>query len=66
MNERDWPRWMDTKTAAAYTSFEAGTLENWRYLKDKKGPEWIRLPGGDIRYDRLVLDAWMESMRAAS
>lgn len=66
MNERDWPRWMDTATAAAYTCFEAGTLENWRYQKRKTGPDWIRLPGGSIRYDRSVLDSWMESQKAAS
>ena len=66
MNDRDWPRWMDTSTAAAYTCFETGTLENWRYQKRKSGPDWIRLPGGSIRYDRLVLDSWMESQKVAS
>lgn len=66
MNQPEWPRWMDTATAAVYTCFAAGTFENWRYSKDRKGPEWVRLPGGDIRYDRLALDAWMESMRVAS
>lgn len=54
-------RLLNTEAAADYISMAAGTLENWRY--QKKGPKWVRLPGGDIRYDVVDLDAWIDELK---
>jgi hypothetical protein len=66
MNDRLWPRWMDTATAAEYICRERGTLENWRYAKDPEGPPWFPGKGGKPTYDRIKLDAWMEGMEKAA
>lgn len=63
MYERDWPRLVDTKAAAAYLALEPGTLENWRYLQ--KGPRVTRPGGRAVRYDVRDLDAWIDSQKAA-
>jgi len=46
---------------STYLGKPRGTLRNWRY--QGKGPKWIRLEGGDIRYDWADIEAWLETQR---
>lgn len=56
-------RLLDTPHAAVYLGFETGTLENWRY--QGVGPRFIKIKRA-VRYDQADLDAWIESVKAAS
>lgn len=44
------------KDAAAYLAVEEKTLRNWRWLG--KGPKFVKLAGGAIRYDDAELAAY--------
>ena len=57
-------KWHDTKSAARYTGFAAGTLENWRLAEPRRGPDFRRV-GRAIRYDQAALDRFIEQGQAA-
>ncbi|WP_342372454.1 helix-turn-helix domain-containing protein [Propioniciclava soli] len=50
---------LDTRAAAAYLGYAAHTLECWRW--ERRGPLYLKLPSGAIRYDRDALDEWAKS-----
>jgi predicted DNA-binding transcriptional regulator AlpA len=54
-----------TKEAGIYLGMAAKTLENWRPMTPRRGPRWFRLEGGDIRYDKTDLDAYIEEWKRA-
>lgn len=58
-------RLYDTKGAAEYLSLAPKTLENWRPMEPRRGPKWFRLDGGDIRYDKADLDAYIKERKVA-
>ncbi|MBP8882259.1 MAG: DNA-binding protein [Dermatophilaceae bacterium] len=43
-------------------SLAPGTLNNWRALG--KGPRYVKLEGGVVRYPRAGVLAWMDAQRA--
>ena len=53
---RDQRRWLDLDGAADYLSASAGQVRDWR----RKGLPCVKV-GEVLRFDRLALDAWMES-----
>lgn len=54
--------YLTTDEAAVYLGLSAGTLENWRYGVEKKGPEYCQ-PSGKVYYRVSDLDNWIESGR---
>lgn len=48
---------LTTEEAARRLGMKPGTLENWR--QQKKGPRFIKLPTGAVRYISEELDAWI-------
>lgn len=55
---------INEKVAAGHTGFAVGTLRNWRM--HGKGPAFIKLPNGSIRYDIAELERWMLSGEKAA
>lgn len=51
-------RYLKTPQAAALLGLSSATLEDWRW--QRKGPPYIRLSSGCIRYDEDQLTEWME------
>jgi predicted DNA-binding transcriptional regulator AlpA len=49
---------LTTEEAARRLGMKPGTLENWR--QQKKGPQFIKLPTGAVRYTAYALDAWIK------
>lgn len=47
----------DTPELAKYLGQSRRTLEDWR--RDKKGPDYVRLPKG-VRYRREDVRRWLE------
>ncbi len=54
-------RYLTTKQAARYVGFSFKTLETWRTTG--RGPEFLRLENGHIRYELRELDAWLHINR---
>ena len=50
--------WMKTKGAAEYLGLSPITLNIWR--SKKKGPDYIKLGGGHIRYTKEQLDDFIQ------
>jgi predicted DNA-binding transcriptional regulator AlpA len=48
----------DTRATAAYIGKPERTLGQWRYLG--RGPAYIKLENGSIRYRKADVDAWLE------
>lgn len=51
--------YLSTKEAAAYLGLEPCTLADWRWRR--KGPPWIPVSRGCVRYDLEVLNRWLDS-----
>ena len=51
--------YMTPPAVASEYGLPVGSLANWRVLG--KGPEFVRLPNGRIRYRRTDVVAWIES-----
>ena len=56
------PRWLTIDQAAAYIGFAKGTLYHW--VNQRQIP-FVK-KGRSLRFDRLVLDEWMERDRVQS
>lgn len=52
-------RLLTTQEVADRLRLKVGTIENWRYLG--KGPKWIRIGGGTIRYPEHDVEEWIQS-----
>lgn len=50
--------YLKTPQAAALLGLSSATLEDWRW--QRKGPPYIRISPGCIRYDEDKLIAWMD------
>lgn len=53
---------LDSREVAAYLKVSESTLSRWR--TDQKGPPFLRLGGGVIRYKLDAVDTWLESLLA--
>lgn len=49
--------WLTTEQASDYSGFTAGTMRTWR--SQGYGPQYVKTPGGRIRYRYADLDAWI-------
>lgn len=58
-------KWMDTKAAAEHMGFAPKTLENWRAMEPRQGPDFRKV-GRAIRYDAAELDRFIEANGAAA
>ncbi|MGW5687586.1 helix-turn-helix transcriptional regulator [Nonomuraea sp. NPDC003754] len=47
------------REVATYLSKPPGTLRNWRYRG--KGPRWLRLEGGGVRYRWSDVETWLDA-----
>ena len=56
------PRWLTIDQAAAYIGFAKGTLYHW---VSRRQIPFVK-KGRSLRFDRLVLDEWMERDRVQS
>lgn len=45
--------------AAEFLGLSPATLADWRW--QRKGPPWIRLSRGAVRYDKEALENWLRS-----
>ncbi len=52
-------RYLNTEQVAEMLGLEAGTLADWRY--QRRGPPWISVTRGCVRYDLDELEVWLES-----
>ena len=50
---------MTTRQAAEYLGYRPHTLECWRW--ERRGPAFLKLPSGGVRYCRAELDEWARS-----
>lgn len=55
-------QYLDTSQAAHYLGFSKSTLEWWRTLSPRRGPDFHKL-GGRVRYRISELDAWVNDSR---
>ncbi|MDF2990579.1 MAG: DNA-binding protein [Microbacterium sp.] len=53
---------LDSREVAAYLKVSESTLSRWR--TDHKGPPFLRLGGGVIRYRLDAVGAWLASLLA--
>ncbi len=53
---------LDSREVAAYLKVSESTLSRWR--TDQKGPPFLRLGGGVVRYRLDAVDAWLASLLA--
>ena len=51
---------MSSLQVGEYLGVSAKTLRNWR--QKGKGPPWIRLEGGGVRYRPDDLERWLEEL----
>jgi hypothetical protein len=55
---------VDTREAARILGVREGLLVRWRY--EQKGPPYLKLSGGTVRYQIRDLSAFMESRRVTT
>lgn len=48
---------MSTADVARELRYSPKTVENWRF--EGRGPKFIKLPTGTVRYRRSDVDAWI-------
>ena len=46
------------EVAAAYIGLQPCTLADWRW--QRKGPPWIKISRGCVRYSKEALDTWLD------
>ena len=51
---------MTEKKAAERLGYSPKTLRNWRASNPERGPRWVTLPTGAVRYTQDALDAWAQ------
>ncbi|NBT60084.1 helix-turn-helix domain-containing protein [bacterium] len=51
---------MTEAEAARRLGFSPKTLRNWRAGSPGRGPRWVTLPTGAVRYTQAALDAWAQ------
>ena len=56
---KNLPKFLTENQTAAYLNLGRATLTNWR--NRHKGPPYVRLPTGGIRYPAADLEAWIAS-----
>jgi hypothetical protein len=52
-------RYLTTEQAAEILTLSMATLEDWRW--QRKGPPFIRVSRGCIRYDETALFVWLDA-----
>ena len=52
--------YMTEKKAAERLGYSPKTLRNWRASNPERGPRWVTLPTGAVRYTQAALDAWAQ------
>lgn len=52
-------RFLTTNQAAALLNLSPCTLVDWRW--QRKGPPWVQVSRGCIRYDQESLESWLQS-----
>lgn len=52
---------LNENDAADYLDLSPGTLREWRF--QKKGPPYLKLPTGTVRYRQADLTAWVLDSR---
>ena len=62
MTSNDDAGWMTGAQVGRLLSLAPGTPNNWRALG--KGPRYVKLEGGVVRYPRAGVLAWMDAQRA--
>ena len=50
---------LDTDQAAEFLRLKPSTLVDWRW--QRKGPPWIRISRGSVRYSQEALESWVNS-----
>jgi len=50
---------MSTDQAASFLGLKPCTLVDWRW--QRKGPPWIQISRGCVRYDQDALERWANS-----
>lgn len=50
---------LKTEQAATFLGLQPCTLNDWRW--QRKGPPFMRLSRGCVRYDQAALESWVQS-----
>lgn len=53
--------WMTCRQVLDELNVSRSTLDKWR--TEKRFPEFVRLPNGELRIRRSILNAWFESLQ---
>jgi hypothetical protein len=56
-------RLLNNEQAAAVLGIAPGTLEYWRIARCRRGPAYIRLESGTVRYQLSDLQSYIEKHR---
>lgn len=57
-DQPEWPEWLNPKSASAYLDVSINTLADWRFRG--VGPKYRRISERWVRYNKSVLDEFME------
>ena len=55
----DAPEYLSSRETAAFIGINIRTLAGWRLRR--VGPSFVRVSGNVVRYDRAVLQRWLDA-----